>query len=65
MLILMKKKVTERWVLRDPAPKKQERPAVDGLPKEIPKGASKPGQTTLKDFVQKLTMILKGQKPPK
>jgi hypothetical protein len=55
--------ISSWYLLREPGPKKQEKPAPDGLPKEVPKDASKPGQTTLKDFVQKLMMILKGQKP--
>lgn len=55
--------ISSWYLLREPGPKKLEKPAVDGLPKEVPTGAPKPGQTTLKDFVQKLMMILKGQKP--
>lgn len=55
--------ISSWYLLREPEPKKQENPAPDGLPKEITKGAPKPGQTTLKDFVQKFIMILKGQKP--
>ncbi|VVB91828.1 Uncharacterised protein [uncultured archaeon] len=55
--------ISSWYILKEPEPKKQEKPAVDGLPNEVPKGAPKPGQTTLKDFVQKLMMILKGQKP--
>jgi hypothetical protein len=55
--------ISSWYILREPEPKKQQKPTVDGLPEEIPKGAPKPGQTTLKDFVQKLMMILKGQKP--
>ncbi len=55
--------ISSWYILREPEPKKQEKPVIDGLPKEVPQGAPKPGQTTLKDFVQKLMMILKGQKP--
>lgn len=55
--------ISSWYLLKEPEPKKQEKPAPDGLSKEVPKDAPKPGQTTLKDFVQKLIMILKGQKP--
>ncbi len=63
--IIVYAEISSWYILREPGPKKQERPAVDGLPEDVPKSAPKPGQTTLKDFVQKLMMILKGQKPPK
>lgn len=57
--------ISSWYLLRESEPKKQEKPAVlpDGQSKEVPKDGSKPGQTTLKDFTQKLMMILKGQKP--
>ena len=54
--------ISSWYLLREPEPRKPSAPP-DGLSKEVPKDASKPGQTTLKDFVQKLIMILKGQKP--
>ncbi len=54
--------ISSWYLLREPEPKKLAVPP-DGLSKEAPKDASKPGQTTFKDFVQKLIMILKGQKP--
>ncbi len=55
--------ISSWYLLREPEPKKQKKPAPDGLPEEVSKDASKAGQTTLKDFVEKLMMILKGQKP--
>ena len=55
--------ISSWYILKEPEPKKQQNPADYGMPNEEPKGAPKPGQTTLKDFVQKLMMILKGQKP--
>ncbi len=63
--IIVYAEISSWYILREPELKKQEKPASlpDGLPKEVSKDASKHGQTTLKDFMQKLMMILKGQKP--
>ncbi len=54
--------ISSWYLLREPEPRKLAAPP-DGLSKEVPKDAPKSGQTTLKDFAQKLIMILKGQKP--
>ncbi len=63
--IIVYAELSSWYILREPGPKKQKKPAVDVLSNEITKNEPKSGQTTLKDFVQKLMMILKGQKPPK
>lgn len=51
------------YLLKEPELKKHEKPAASLEPSKEAKDALKPEQTTLKDFVQKFIMILRGQKP--